>query len=207
GQNTVAFTNGSGEEVKKIAELDLTQAKEAAIAQAKTQVREKVQAQLQSGWSLLEESWDTKLTAFDPIGKVGDNVDTIPFTANGSVRVMAFRDDVLMSALENALKAALDKDFMLFPGPISYTKSVDTADFDAGQVTITARVTHTTIPVLSLDTLKDKLAGRSKAEAINYLQGLPGIQNATINTWPFWVKSVPEIPKRITIKITSDRQP
>lgn len=207
GQNTSSFTNGSGKDVKIIREIDLTQAKDAAIAQAKTQVRDAAQAQLQVGWSLLEESWDTKITAFDPIGKVGDTVDTIPFTATGVVRVMAFKDDALMATLENALKAALDKDFMLFPGPISYTKSMDSVNYETGQVAITARVTHTTIPVLSLDTLKDKLAGRSKAEAINYLQGLPGIQNATIDTWPFWVKNVPEIPKRITIKITSDRQP
>ncbi|MDA1169112.1 MAG: hypothetical protein O3A36_02130 [bacterium] len=207
GQNTVAFTDGSGKDIKIIRDIDLAQAKDAAIAQAKTLVRDAAQAQLQVGWSLLEESWDTKLTAFDPIGKVGDNVDAIPFTAAGTVRVMAFKDDALMTTLENALKTALNKDFMLFPGAISYTKSLDSTNYETGQAGITARVTHTTIPVLSLDTLKDKLAGRSKAEAINYLQGLPGIQNATIDTWPFWVKNVPEIPKRITIKISSDRQP
>lgn len=207
GQNTAAFTNGSGEQIKIVTEADIEQAKNAAIAKAKEQSSSSVQSQLQNNWSILEESWDTELDTFTPNAKVGDKVDTISYTANGTVRVMTFQEDVLMKALEQALTAALSKDYMLFPGAISYTKSVDNANYEAGQVNITARVTHTTIPSFSLDTLKDKLAGRSTSEAINYLQGLPGIQNATIDTWPFWVKKVPEIQKRIDMKITSDRQP
>lgn len=207
GQNATAFTGGKGEEVKVIKETDIEQAKAAAGAQAKAQVSAAAQAQIQKGWSILEESWETKLDEFTPNGKVGDRVDTISYTGSGTVRVIAFQEGTLMTTLENTLKAALDKDYMLFPGEISYTKSVDKADFDAGQVAITARVTHTTIPMFSLDTLKDKIAGRSKTEVINYLQGLPGIQNANIDTWPFWVQSVPEIQKRIDIHISSDRQP
>ncbi len=206
GQNVAALTGGTGKEVKVIQEADLTQAKAAAAAQAKAQVSGTAQSQLQKGWSLLEESWDTKLDAFTPTGKIGDRVESIPYTATGTVRVMAFKNDALMSVLENALKTELSKDYMLFPGPISYTKSVDKLDFDNGQVGITTRVTHTTIPMFSIDTLKDKLAGRSKVEAINYLQGLPGVQNATIETWPFWVQSVPQIQKRIDIQLSSDRQ-
>jgi hypothetical protein len=206
GQNTTAFKGGTGQQVKVIKESDIEQAKAAAAAQAKAQVMGTAQSQLQKGWSLLEESWDTKMDVFTPTGKVGDKVENIPYTATGTVRVMAFKTDTLMTALENALKAELNKDYMLFPGPLSYTKSVDSIDWDKGEVAITTRVTHTTIPTFSLDTLKDKLAGRSKTEAINYLQGLPGVQNATIDTWPFWVQSVPEIQKRIDIKLSSDRQ-
>lgn len=206
GQNTVAITGGTGQQVKVIKEADMEAAKAAVTAQAKAQVMGTAQSQLQKGWSLLDESWDTKLDVFTPTGKVGDRVENIPYTATGTVRVMAFKNDTLMSVLENALKTELNKDYMLFPGPISYTKSVDKVDWDKGQVDITTRVTHTTIPTFSLDTLKDKLAGRSKTEAINYLQGLPGVQNATIDTWPFWVQSVPEIQKRIDIKLSSDRE-
>ncbi len=207
GQNTAALTGGTGEEVKVIKEADLEQAKIAASNQAKAQVADSANSQLQKGWSILEESWDTKLDVFTPTGKVGDRVETIPYTATGTVRVMSFKNEALMSTLETALRAELDRDYMLFPGPISYTKAVDKVNWENGQVAITTRVTHTTIPMFSLDTLKDKLSGRDKAEAINYLQGLPGIQNATIDLWPFWVQSVPEIQKRIDIKLSSDRQP
>ncbi|HLC49351.1 MAG TPA: baseplate J/gp47 family protein [Candidatus Andersenbacteria bacterium] len=207
GQNDATLTGGSGKQVNVIRESDLEQAKAAAQAQAKTQVSAAANTQLQKGWSLLEESWETTFETFTPTGKLNDRVDAIPYSASGTVRVMAFKDATLMATLEQALKAALDTDYMLFPGPISYTKSIEKIDWDTKQISIITRVTHTTIPMFSINTLKDKLSGRSKAEAINYLQGLPGVQNATVDTWPFWVQSIPEIQKRIDIKISSDREP
>ncbi len=206
-QNDTALSGGTGEEVKVVKEMDLEQAKEAAQAQMKIQTSGNVNSQLQKGWLLLEESIRVELNEFTPTGKVGDRIDVVPFIATGTVRVMTYKEDVLMKALENALQASLDQDYMLFPGPISYTKSIDEVDFTNKKVAMTARVTHTTIPTFSIDTLKDKLSNRSKAEAINYLQGLPGIQNATIETWPFWVQSIPKVQNRIDVEFISDRQP
>lgn len=206
GQSQGTFTGGKGDQVKVIKDADIAEAKTAAGLQAKSQVDAAARAQLQKGWAILEESWDSKITEFAPTGKVGDKVDAIPYTAKASVRVLAYKEDTLMTALENALKARLDANYMLFPGPISYTKSVDAIDWAKGEGAITARVTHTTIPSISIDTLTDKLAGRKKEEAISYLQGLPGVQYATIDLWPFWVQSVPEIQKRVDISVKSDRE-
>lgn len=206
GQSQNTFTGGKGDQVKIIKEADLEQARIAAGAQAKTQVEQAARAQLQKGWIILEESWDNKVTEFTPTAKVGDKVDEVPFTAKVTVRVMAFKEEALTTALTNALKQRLDENYMLFPGPLSYTKSVDAMNWDKGEGEITARVTHTTIPALSIDTLTDKLAGRKKEEAAAYLQGLPGVQFATIDLWPFWVQSIPEIQKRVDVSIKSDRE-
>ncbi len=206
GQSQETFTGGTGDQVKVIKDVDVEQAKAAAGAQAKAQVKEAAYAQLQRGWVILEESWDSKLGEFTPTGNIGDNVESIPYTAKVSVRVMALKEEALTTALQNALKQRLDENYMLFPGPLSYTKSIDAINWEKGEGNITVRVTHTTIPMISLDTLTDKLAGRKKEEAAAYLQGLPGVQFATINLWPFWVQSIPEIQKRVDISIKSDRE-
>lgn len=206
GQSQGTFTGGKGEEVKVIKEADIEQAKAAAGLEGKKQVEQAARAQLQKGWLILEESWDSKMVEFTPTGKVGDKVESIPYTAKMTVRVMAYKEEALTVALQNALKERLDENYMLFPGPLSYTKSVDAMNWEKGEISMTARVTHTTIPALSIDTLTDKLMGRKKAEAIAYLQGLPGVQFATIELWPFWVQSVPDIQKRVDIEIKSDRE-
>src|SRR3989344_2853834 len=205
GQSVDTFTGGSGETVAVIKETDIEQAKAAASSQARLQVEQAAQSQLQKGWLLLDESWHVALSSFTPTGAVGERIDAIPYTAKGTVHVMAFREDAMNAALQQALTSQLTEDFMLFPGPISYTKSVEKADWDAGPVRLTTRVTHTTIPTFSLETLKDKLAGRKQDEAQSYLTGLPGVQNASIELWPFWVQRVPEIQKRIDIQLSSDR--
>ncbi len=206
GQSLDTFTGGSGETVSVVKEADIEQAKAAAASEARLQVEQAAQSQLQKGWLLLDESWDVALSQFTPSSAVGDRVESIPYTAQATVRVMAFREDAMNAAVEQALTSQLTEDYMLFPGPISYTKSVDTSNWDAGQVSMTARVTHTTIPSFSIATLKEKLAGRKEEEAKNYLTGLPGVQNASVTLWPFWVQRVPEIQKRIDIQLASDRE-
>lgn len=205
GQSQNTFAGGTGEEVKVIREIDIEQAKNSAGNQAKLEAEQTAKAQLQQGWVILEESWESKVTEFTPVGKVSDKVVIIPYNAKATARVMAYKEEVLITALQNALKSRLDENYMLFPGPLSYTKSVDAMDWEKGEVIMTARVTHTTIPAISLDTLRDKLAGRKKEEASAYLQGLPGVQFATIDLWPFWVQRIPEIQKRVNISIKSDR--
>lgn len=205
GQSQGTFTGGTGEEVKVIKEIDIEQAKTAAGTQAKLEAEQTARAQLQHGWVILEESWESKVTEFTPTGKIGDRIASIPYNAKATERVMTYKEEALITALHNALKSRLDENYMLFPGPLSYTKSVDAMDWEKGEVTMTARVTHTTVPAISIETLRDKLAGRKKEEASAYLQGLPGVQFATIDLWPFWVQRIPEIQKRVDISIKSDR--
>jgi hypothetical protein len=54
-----------------------------------------------------------------------------------------------------------------------------------------------------VDALKDKISGLSQSEAVNYLQGLQGVQSAKVDLWPFWVHSIPTIAKRTNITIQS----
>ncbi|HSX24427.1 MAG TPA: hypothetical protein VLG69_00445, partial [Candidatus Andersenbacteria bacterium] len=154
---------------------------------------------------LLDESWDIQLSDFKPAQKTGDKADNITFTASASPRVFAYQDSALTSKLQTALSQHLDQNTTLFPGPLSFTKSVDSIDWDKGIASITARVTHTTMPNISINTLRDKLVGRSKDDATTYLQNLSGVQSATIKLWPFWVQGIPSIQQRINIQINPSR--
>ena len=205
GQVETPLTGGNGQQVKVVADSDIDAAHDAAKAQAKAQVEQAAHAQLQSGWSLLDESWDVQLSNFTPAQKTGDKADNITFTANATARVFAYQDSALATVLQTALSQHLDQNTTLFPGPLSFTKSVDAVDWDKGVASVTARVTHTTIPNISIDTLRDKLVGRSRDDATTYLQNLPGVQSATIKLWPFWVQGIPTIGQRITIAINPDR--
>ncbi|MEO6077620.1 MAG: baseplate J/gp47 family protein, partial [Candidatus Andersenbacteria bacterium] len=205
GEVETALTGGSGQVVKVVGDSDLDAAHEAAKSQAKAQVEQQAKAQLQSGFTLLDESWDVKLDAFQPAQKTGDKAENVVFTATATAKVFGYQESVLNSALQSALTSHLDANSSLFPGPLSFTKSVDSTDWDKGLANITARVTHSTIPNFSLDTLKDKLVGRSKDEANTYLSNLPGVQTADLKLWPFWVQSIPSIQQRINISINPIR--
>lgn len=204
---TQALTEGSGEEVRVVKEQDLKQAKSHAGEQARAQAEQEIRAELPEGWAILEESWTAELQSFETEASVDDREQAIPYKARIVVRVMGYEEQKLEERLRAALEERLEADFMLFPGPISFTKSVEEVNWEAAEASIGVRVTHTTIPQLSLETLQEKLAGRDKNEAVAYLEGLPGVRSGTVDLWPFWVQSVPRIEKRIMIDLEPEKQP
>lgn len=204
---TQALTGGSGEEISVVKEADLAAAQAAAQQQARVQAEGEIRGELPDGWVLLEESWTAEVTQFEPGVELESKSSEIPYTANLTVRVLGYEEAKLVEHLRSALESRLEDQFVLFPGPISFTSKVQEINWEEGKGTIVARVTHTTIPDISLDTLKAKLANRSETEARDYLEGLPGVQSATIDLAPFWVTAIPRIEKRIAIEVESERQP
>ncbi|MEX0650047.1 MAG: baseplate J/gp47 family protein [Candidatus Andersenbacteria bacterium] len=198
------ITGGSGDKVLVVQESDLGQAREAAGAAARQKAEEEIRRQLPKGWVILEESWSAEAAQFNTSAAVGQQIDAVAYDGTMNVRVMAYEEAVLKERLQAALESRLDEDYMLFPGPISFTKSVDSIDWDKGEGNLTVRVTHTTVPNFSLDTLKEKLAGRPQDEAEGYLQGLRGVESASIDLWPFWVRSIPRIDQRVELEVSSN---
>lgn len=202
-----AMSGGTGETVAVVKTEDIQAAKTLAGKIARDKVEQDIRAQLPLGWTILDESWAGELQSFETQIKEGDKEAAIPFKAKVTVRVMGFQAPAVEEKLRQALNSRLSDQYMLFPGPISYTKTIEKTDWAAGTAQITARVTHTTIPKFGIDALRDKLAGRSSSEARQYLEGLPGVQSADLKFWPFWVSSVPRIASRINLNLEPERQP
>lgn len=200
------LTGGSGQQVKIVQEEDLAKTREAAGNAARQSAEEEIRDQLPKGWSLLEESWTFGSEQLTTTAEIGQQIDTIAYNGTMVVRVMGFEEAELERRLTAALEERLDQDYMLFPGPISFTKSVSSIDWEKEEAALTVRVSHTTVPDFSLDTLKEKVAGRPQAEAEGYLQGLRGVESATVNLSPFWVRSIPSIDRRIQLDLSSSHE-
>ena len=53
-----------------------------------------------------------------------------------------------------------------------------------------------------LPMLKDQIAGKSKADALQLIQSFPEIEKGELNISPFWYSSVTSVKSRIRIKIS-----
>ena len=206
-ENAAPFTSGTGEEMQVVKVVDLEQAQLQAATLARGQVESQILDELSEGWVLLDESWSADTLGFETTAAVDERLPAIDYSARMLVHVMGYESSALEKRLKDALTENIDDDYMLFPGSISFTKTVNETNWEDAMTTLTVRVTHTTIASFSIDTLKEKLAGRDKEEAENYLQGLEGAQSAAIGLWPFWVGNIPRIKNRINIEFVSDRQP
>jgi len=204
---TTSLSGGSGATVPYVEEDDLSAAQQHAGTQARSMVEEDIRNELPSNWAVLEESWTGEIVEFDtPVG-IASEESAIPYRARVVVRAMGYEESALEQRLRSALEDRMQREYMLFPGDISYTKTVQDIDWEEQTANISARVTHTTIPRFSLDTLRDKLVGQPAGTAREYLEGLPGVRSADLMLSPFWVSSVPRIGNRVDIELVPERQP
>ncbi len=206
-ETKTSITGGTGDIIAVIKDEDVERAKIAASEDARNQAESEIKAELLEGWEILNGSWTAELDTFETPVEVGDKEPVINYQARMVVKAMGYEKSVLEEKLKKVLEKSLDDDYMLFPGSISYVKSVDAINWETDKATVSVRVTHTTIPNLSIDTLRSKLAGRSVEEAKSYLEGLPGVKSASMSLWPFWVKSIPRIEDRVSLSFESDNQP
>jgi hypothetical protein len=206
-ETTSPLTGGTGEVISVVSEDDIARAQQNAGEVARAKVEAEIRNELPDNWIILEESWQGKLDSFGAEEEVGEATPELNYSATAVVRVMGFAQEAFLAHLRELLEARLGEEFMLFPGPISYTKSVRKVDWEKSEAILAVRVTHTTIPNLNLNTLREKLAGRSVKEAQNYLEGLPGVRSAEIELWPFWAVSIPRIEGRIALVLEPERQP
>lgn len=201
------LAGGSGEAVQVVTDKDLESARAGAGQLARQQVEEDIAEELPEGWKILTESWSMDVQTFDTTVAAGSREPTIPYTARVMVRVMGYEEKALEEHLRQALEERMDKEYSLFPGPLSFSTTMANANWEAGEAELLVRVTHTTIPNLHLPTLRGKILGQSTVDAKKYLEGLPGVRSVKILTWPFWVTKIPRIEDRIKLDFQSERQP
>ncbi len=200
-----AINNGSGEEVAVVGESDLEKIKEEAAMQAKVRIENDIKQALEADWSLLGESWSGEVVSLETSAEVGDREPSIDYTATVKMKVLGYKEAELDQKIKRVVEETIDEDYMLFPGEVSFTKKIENINWEEPSVLMNVRVTHSTIPKISLTTLKDKLAGRPAEETKVYLEGLPGVKSSTVELWPFWVRSIPRIESRILIDIESNK--
>lgn len=206
-ENTRPFTGGKSDLISIVADSDFDLAKQSAVASSLSQAEKEIRADLPGNWIILEESWRSDISDFQPSAKAGEKIPEFSYTARASVKVIGYDKTILEEKLRQSLETKLDPNYMLFPGPISYTQNVKNVNWDDASAELSLRITHTTIPSLSLDTLKEKMTGRSINEAKEYLEGLPAIKTASIELWPFWINTIPRIEKRISIDLLPEKTP
>lgn len=204
---TKQLTGGSGDTVPVVTGEDLESARSTAGQVARAQVEGDILKELPPGWKILNESWSAELATFETSAEAGQREAAVPFSARALVRVMGYEEEALEQHLRGALEERMDKEYILFPGPLAFTNTVKTANWEEGKAELSVRVTHTTIPNIQLLTLRGKLMGQPVEEAKKYLEGLPGVRSASVTTWPFWVTSVPRIEDRVRLELQSERQP
>ncbi|OIO47663.1 MAG: hypothetical protein AUJ28_00655 [Parcubacteria group bacterium CG1_02_37_51] len=133
--------------------------------------------------------------------ELGDAVDNFEMELELGITTMTYDEQKLLSKIENDINVLSEQnqDLLKFSNKdISISIKEDTAEDNniIGLVQGKYKI-QIANPNIDLEQIKNK----DKAAATEYLNNLSGVNNATIQLWPFWLKSIPSLDNHIEIKL------
>lgn len=203
--NPKAISGGTSNKVKVIAQSDVDQARDQLVSDHAEEGKESLFSDLtEQNAVVIEPSYTsetTNTTATPAAGEEGDET-----TVSVTVKYAVYTVDEAKVESFIAEKMSLNDDQKLYSIGSPYFERFTNLEESARLKTVVAIG-----PVLTEDTILDRVKGVKIGEAQSILKSINGVSSVEIAPSYFWVRSVPNDPNKITINLqmegeTEDQQ-
>ncbi|HSX32030.1 MAG TPA: hypothetical protein VLF43_02115, partial [Candidatus Saccharimonadales bacterium] len=197
-----AMSGGTDDIIKVVTQADVDAAKQKIGGQDTEQLHDDLKNGLiTKGLYAIDQSFkstdgDTKLSA-----NVGDKADTVTVTQTTTFTMLGISRDDLQKIIADAANDKIDtkKQKILDYGIDDAEIEVQSQDGNGANLTITTTVIAG--PELNKEAIKKQVAGKKASEATSAIKASPGVTDVTVDYSPFWVSSIPNNVKKITVTI------
>jgi len=117
----------------------------------------------------------------------------------GEMRQIAIDEEMLKKNIEENARLSIPSDSDVILSSLDFSYSDISADLGKGEMSFTISGNAVFSAKIDTETLIRDLTGVDEAELRRLVFALPGVENANISLWPFWVTSVPEKKSRIEV--------
>lgn len=175
------------------------------LVAAKQEAEQKLQGVLTSQLSLLNSDNLVALpdsSAFEVTnenvtgGRDGSGFDVF---VEGDMKQIAFDETMLEDTLLRSASPESGGSFKIDTSTVSYGTS--TTDFVNGKMTFEATGTLVYESSVDFNGMKKGLLGQDADSLKAAIFSLPGLQNANVSFWPFWVNRVPTNPANVNLEV------
>ncbi|MBI2624698.1 hypothetical protein HYW67_04430 [Candidatus Parcubacteria bacterium] len=201
GKSKNAMAGGAKGRVKVVTAGDLDGARRALEEGILPAVEEELKQQIASDLVLVEGA--SSVATAEARSSTPENgiADNFTYTVKVVGQAMVFRSGDLGRILDETLEARLAEGRKARPEKRQVTYAQVRPDFNRGTMLLSARVEEVLLSRISEDDIKRDLAGRTQAEAQQYVDSRPAIDSIQVILWPFWVRSVPDSPAKIQVRV------
>jgi hypothetical protein len=201
GVSNSTMTGGSSGAGKAVSSRDLESAKAAMDDLVNADIEQLLKDQIPANFKVIDSALQKNISDVVFSQPEGAAVEKFSAAVNIEIQAFAFDEKNLNDLIDKSFAASGAADKSLLPDGRKVDYNDSKADFAKGQITFNVAVTQDVVSKLNLEDLKKKLAGEGEADIKKTLGQTPGIQNAKVSFWPFWVKSIPDQTSRIEISV------
>lgn len=204
------FSGGTSKMVKIVSEENINKAKNQLSAETTEKVLNKFYAQAEKESKMFfKDTLVSKELEVKTDAEVGSEKENFEMQLKLAVSTLLFEKKSLSEVILNYLEAQIPQEKFLTNESLDEGISFKINHFDiqekkekeeyfskiAARVTIKKKLAYR----FDEERLKRDLVGKTKEEAEKIILGYPNIVGAEVSFWPFWVKKVPYLEKKIEI--------
>lgn len=177
---------------------DLKSARASLTKNLQDALKQKIIIQWPEDFKLITGASDFKILSEEVINKVPE-AGKFGLFAEAEMRMMAFREVDLQNFLKAKAVSQLEGDYEVLISDLEYGSG--RLDSAKGVMSFPVKAKMTLRRSADLNLIRQQIAGKSETDLNAVIYALPGLQNAKVSFWPFWVSHAPRDINRITVKI------
>ncbi|OGZ58251.1 MAG: hypothetical protein A3B96_03480 [Candidatus Spechtbacteria bacterium RIFCSPHIGHO2_02_FULL_43_15b] len=200
GKSEESMSGGKIAKVKVITENDYNTVVSHIERDLKTQSTESLKSLIPAGFFVPDEAYEISDVSIISQSKIGDEAEAFSVLGRVSLKAFAILEKDAFDLLSNDFTSRFPA-MRLSDNQAKMTFDVKSKDFKDGIIGITLSSNMEAFAVISVDEMKEKVIGKSEVDVRRVLSSYPGVKEAKVTFWPFWVNSIPDDPSRIEIII------
>lgn len=203
---TINFSGGTSRQISAVSSEDqkslASDLESELLAQAKTELQNKIT----EGSYLIDDSLTATSSSKTFSARIGDEATSLKLNQTLAVSATTIKSDDLYSVVKEVLGSKIPTGYTFRNEQVETKFTFEKTKDDLS--TFNLLMTANLLPQINIDSIKEKIKGKSSSFAENYLGSIPGFSRAEINAnikLPGGLNSLPRLSKNITIEVATER--
>ena len=203
GTSTSAMTGGYAGKVKKVTDDDIQGAKDVLTKKTTDDAVSALKQQISSDYVLLDNAVLSDTTSASTATKSGTVADSFNYSATVKANALAFKKSDLDQFAKNYIISQIPEGKTLLDKTYQITYSANTVDVSGGKAALNLDFSSGVYQNVDKNSMTLSMLGENYEQIKSTINNSLGDQvtKVQINFWPFWVSSVPNNQKAVTIEL------
>ena len=201
-ESSSRMDGGTSKEITVVSEQDIDKAKESISKELYDKVLKKLKSETEKEDTLFDQAVKKQILNVASSIQAGGEVSHFDLTIKIRVSSIKFNKSEANELIIALINSQIPKDKKLDEEHINLDFQKPLLHLERNILQFEAKVKGNLFYKVDLNALKKEVIGKSLKQAEDYLDSQVEINDAQIILWPFWVKSIPKLEKKIRINLT-----
>lgn len=196
------FVGGISRDIEVVTQKDLEEAQKVIAESLVSSARAEINNNLPAGFTLSEGALISEVSEVKHSKKIDEEADTFETVVKIQVKALIFSQEEARDAALRAVSSLLGTDkYILNLSEEGVNYKLESVDLNGKKALMTVHIEKEVFWKIDEGKIKGKIANLNEEGALKYLQSLAEVRQADIRLWPFWVRKVPALEKKIEVQI------